>query len=73
MRAVPTMTYFSSQNGTPTNDRWQIFDAAAWGNPSALNGSNITVNGFQNSWAFSAATVKGGYYISGHFTASIEL
>ena len=72
MRAVPTMTYFSSPNGTPTNDRWQIYDGG-WANASSLNGSNITVNGFQNSWVYSSATLKGAYYISGHFTASIEL
>jgi hypothetical protein len=72
MRAVPTMTYFSSPNGTPTNDRWQIYDGG-WANASSLNGSNITVNGFQNSWAYGSATLKGAYYISGHFTASIEL
>jgi hypothetical protein len=72
MRAVPTMTYFSSPNGTPTNDRWQIYDGG-WANGSSLNGSNITVNGFQNSWVYSSATLKGAYYISGHFTASTEL
>jgi hypothetical protein len=72
MRSSPTLTYYSSTNGTPTNDLWQIYDGG-WANASSLNGSNITVNGFQNSWVYSSATLKGAYYISGHFTASAEL
>jgi len=72
MRAVPTLTYYSSGNGTPTNGVWQIYDGG-WANAGSLNGSNITVNGFQNSWYYASATVKSAYYISGHFIASAEL
>ena len=72
MRSAPTLTYYSSNNGTPSNGVWQVYDSG-WANGSSLNGSNITVNGFQNSWVYGSATLKGAYYISGHFTASIEL
>ena len=72
MRSAPTMTYYSSANGTPSNNVWQIYDGG-WANASSLNGGNVTVNGFQNSWVYSGATVKGAYYIAGHFTASAEL
>ena len=72
MRAVPTLTYYSSGNGTPANGVWQIYDGG-WANAGSFNGSNITVNGFQNSWYYASATLKSSYYISGHFTASAEI
>jgi hypothetical protein len=72
MRSVPTLGFYSSNNGTPTNGVWQVYDSS-WANSSGFNGSNINVNGFQCSWIYGSATLKGAYYISGHFTATAEL
>jgi len=72
MRTAPTMAYYSSNNGTPSNNVWQVYDGG-WTNSSGFNGAIITTNGFQVSWVYSSATVKGAYYISGHFTANSEL
>ena len=72
MRSSPTLTYYSSTNGTPSNNLWQIYDGG-WTNASSLNGNSITVNGFSSSWAYGSATLKGAYYIAGHFIASAEL
>ena len=72
MRTVPTVTYYSSNNGTATNGVWQIYNGG-WGNASSLNGTNTITKGFQPTWSYTGAVLGTSYYSAGNYTASAEL
>jgi hypothetical protein len=73
MRAVPTITFFSPNQGTPSNGMFSYYNGSAWTAASATSAVFVSQFTFSASLTVSGATFGEAYIAGGVWTASAEL
>ena len=72
MRAAPSITFFSTTNGTPVNGEWAWFNGTTWTYATTAS-TSVGTSSFGAFLTTTGVTAAGGYITSGMWTASAEL